>query len=363
MAVTQNNLVVRAGARAIQRLRTEGFHPDLFGTLVGASGGAKWLVLRHLDAALIDRVILSRSTPLDLLGSSIGSFRHACFAQSDPHAALARFATAYVEQAYEGTVQPPQRSISEKSDRILELVLGRDGAEEICSHPLLRSHLVAARLRNDRGLDRGLRFQFQLALGAAQNLLSRRTLGHSFDRILFHSSGAIADPEQTSLRFDDFVTHIHALTPERVRHALLASGSIPLLMEGVRTTPDVPGMLFDGGIIDYHFDFSFQRREGLVLFAHFFDRIVPGWFDKPLPWRRPTQESLDDVVMIAPSKQFVATLPGGKVPDRNDFLEFSTEQRIERWRGIVERCRVLGEDFGELIDAKRLVDVIEPFGS
>ena len=56
-------LVIRAGARARARLLEEGFHPDLFGTLVGASGGPKWLVLRHLDAALAERLIAPRTTP------------------------------------------------------------------------------------------------------------------------------------------------------------------------------------------------------------------------------------------------------------------------------------------------------------
>jgi len=361
------NLVVRAGAHAALRLRAEGFHPDLFGTLVGASGGAKWIVLRHLDSVLIEHLILPRTTPLDALGSSIGSFRHACFAQRDPHAALARFDTAYVEQAYEGTVQPPMSVISQESDRILRIVLGDRGAEEICTSPLVRSHIVATRLRNDLGLDHGRRFQLQLGTGAALNLFSRRLLGRSFDRILFHTTDAddvsaqghsSASPQ---LSFDDFETHLHALTPDRVRHALLASGSIPLLMQGVRTTPDVSGTLFDGGIIDYHFDFEFRRRKGLVLFAHFFDRIVPGWFDKPLPWRRPNARALDDVVMIAPSDAFVASLPDGKVPDRNDFLEFSTEERIERWRGITEQSRVLGDELAALIESQRLADVIEPF--
>ena len=96
----ESNLVIRAGAHAMERLRAEGFHADLFGTLVGASGGPKWLVLRHVDTVLIDRVVRPRSQPLDLLGSSIGSFRHACFAQSDPHVALACFEPAYVEQSY-----------------------------------------------------------------------------------------------------------------------------------------------------------------------------------------------------------------------------------------------------------------------
>ena len=348
------NLVVRAGDRATERLRAEGFHPDLFGTLVGASGGAKWLVLRHLDAVLVDRLITPRKTPIDTLGSSIGSFRHACFAQHEPHAALARFDTAYVEQAYEGTIQPPQHVISDESDRILGIVLGDDGAEQICNNRIVRTHIVAARLRNDRGLDRGRRFQLQLGTGAALNALSRRLLGRSFDRVVFHAGAP-------SIEFNDFDTHYYSLEPELVRQALLASGSIPLLMEGVRGVPEVPGTLFDGGIIDYHFDFEFRRREGLVFFAHFFDKITPGWFDKPLPWRRPNASALNDVVMVAPSDDFVASLPDGKVPDRNDFLELSTVERIRRWHGIVDQCRVLGEELDALIESNRLPEAIQPF--
>jgi hypothetical protein len=351
--VVTPNLVVRAGARATERLRAEGFHPDLFGTLVGASGGAKWLVLRHLDQVLIERLIRPRATPLDTVGSSIGSFRHACFAQADPVSALSRFEDAYIEQAYEGTTQPSQEIISQVSNEILEILLGPSGAAEICGNSLIRSHIISARFRRDRGRDRGLAFKAQLGVAAALNTLSRRFLGLSFERILFHC-------DEPSIRFKDFETRAFQLTPERVRHALLSSGSIPLLMAGVRSTPGVPGTLFDGGIIDYHFDFEFQRREGLTLFPHFFDRITPGWLDKPFSWRRPSFEALSDVVFIAPSDAFVAKLPGGKVPDRNDFLELGTSERIKRWRGIVEQCRVLGDEFEELIESKRLGEVVQP---
>ena len=354
-----SNLVIRAGARATERLRAEGFHPDLFGTLVGASGGPKWLVLRHLDSLLVDRVIAPRSQPLDTLGSSIGSFRHACFAQQDPQAALARLETGYIEQSYDETAldrrgMPSMEAISVESDRILGVVLGEKGAHEICSHPLLRSHIVAARLRNDRGRDRGPAFYAQIGAAALANAFSRKALGRSFERLLFQT-------DDGSIRYHDLPTTPVPLTPERVQHALLASGSIPLVMQGVSATPGVQGTLFDGGIIDYHFDFEFKRRDALVLFPHFFDRITPGWFDKPLKWRRPSPDALSDVVMIAPSDDFVAGLPGGKVPDRDDFLEFGSQERIDRWRGIVESCRVLASEFEDLIDTQRLADRVVPF--
>ena len=359
--MSSKNLVIRAGTRAARRLQEEGFRAELFDTLIGASGGPKWLVLRALDDVLIDRVIRSHHQPIVTLGSSIGSFRHACFAQSDPHSALARFAEAYVEQAYTG--RPTMEEISTQSDRILGHFLGRSGAAEIIDNKLVRSHLIATRLRKDRGFDRGIPFQLQLAAAAGLNLVSRKLLARSFSRVLFQ-------PPEPSIEFRDFNTTAVGLTQENLQHALLASGSIPMVMAGVRSIPEISGTLFDGGIIDYHFDFSFRRlrpldaetrKDGLTLFPHFFDRVTPGWFDKPLKWRRPTSEAMTDVVMIAPSEAFVKTLPGGKIPDRNDFVELETRDRIRQWEQVIEACHALAEDLNDLFDAGDVAKWIEAF--
>lgn len=349
-----SSLVIRAGVRAAARLREQGFHADLFDTLVGASGGPKWLVLRHLDDALIEHVIVPRTLPIDTLGSSIGSFRHACFAQRDPGAALARFAEAYTRQAYRE--RPTPETISRESEHILSHLLAAHGAEEIESNALVRSHFVAARLRHDRGRDRGAAFRIQLAAAAARNLLSRRRLGRSFERILFASSRPAVD-------FDDFPTRHVPLDARNLSAALMASGSIPLLMAGVRDVPGAPGTLFDGGILDYHFDFAFRRRPGLVLFPHFFDRITPGWFDKVLPWRSPRSSDLEDVVLIAPSEAFIARLPGRKVPDRDDFLKLGTQERITRWLRVQDESKRLADEFMTLVDSGRIADVARSFAA
>lgn len=307
---------------------------------------------------MIDRLILGRSHPIATLGSSIGSFRHACFAQADPHAALARFTEGYVGQAYSS--RPTMEDISTESDRILSHFLGRSGSREIVDNKLVHSHIVAARLRNDRGFDRGIPFRLQLATAAGRNLISREHLQKSFSRVLFQ-------PVEPLIEFADFETLGATLSSDNVQHALLASGSIPMVMEGVRSMPEVAETLFDGGIIDYHFDFTFQRRQsqerpaGLVLFPHFFDRITPGWFDKPLRWRKPSAAAIADVVMIAPSDSFVKRLPGGKVPDRNDFLEMETEERFRRWRQVMDECEVLANELNDLFDGKSASDQIQPF--
>ena len=337
-------------------MRDEGFHPDLFGTLVGASGGPKWLVLRALDGFWSERLLAGRSRPLDVVGSSIGSFRHACLAQSDPAAAFARFCDAYVEQSYDEDRMPAPDTVTRESLRILEEMLGEKGAEEIVTNPGIRSHIVVARMRHAPGVDRGLLFKLRLAASAIANAASREALALFYERGVFSSSG-------DAIRFDDLPTHYHALAPGDVSAALLASGSIPSVLAGVPRIGSEPGMFFDGGIIDYHFDFKFERPPGLVLFPHFFDRITPGWFDKPLRWRRPAAADVDDVVMVAPSDEFVASLPGAKVPDRNDFTKMKNVDRIRRWREVLERCEALVDDWNDLVDGGGLAEAIRPFES
>ena len=344
-------LVFRAGAAARRQLEERGFEADAFTSLVGASGGPKWLVLRHLDDVLIGRLLAGRSRPLTTLGSSIGSMRHACWAQDDPKAAIARLFESYTAQRYDGRPTPDQ--VSRESDRVLSHTLGKTGAAEVASNERVRSHFVAARLRGP-GEDAGLGFKLRLAVSALANGVSRRFLAPFYERAVF-------GPEKPDIGWSDLETTQVPLTPERVLPGLLASGSIPLVMSGVREIPGLAGTWFDGGITDYHFDFRFRLPPGLVLYPHFFDRITPGWFDKPLRWRRPSQADLANVLMIAPSDGFIRSLPGAKVPDRKDFETLGNDERIARWHEVTERCRALAWDFAESVDSGRIAERLEPF--
>jgi len=347
--MTHPDLTLRAGPTALRQLRERGFDPDLFTTMIGASGGAKWLVLSQLDRVLIESVIEPRSAPLDLIGSSIGSFRHACLVQSDPRGAIERFEQAYITQVYES--RPTRVEVSGESLRILDIVLGEKGRREIVHHPDFRSHVIAARLGGSLGL------RPSLAAAALGNLVTRSALGWVFERALF--SSAAPGP---SLRFENFDTVVTPLSESNVDRAILASGTIPFVMEAVRDIEGAPdGLYFDGGLLDYHFDFAFAGRPGLVLYPHFFEHITPGWLDKNLRWRRIRGAALDRVVLISPSAAFQSRLPGGGVPDRGDFERWGTEERQRNWWQTVDACRALADSLHELIATGRIVDAIEPF--
>lgn len=349
-------LTLRAGPRAMALLRERGLRPDDVDILPGASGGAKWLGIAGLDRYLFGTFLQApRTRPLHGIGSSIGSWRLACLGQRDPLAALDRGHDAYIhQQRY--TKNPSPREVTEVLTRCLDHLLGPQGVAEILSHPTLRIHVITAEARGAAASAHRLVLATALAFAAATNLVSRRSLALQLRRTVFHSAG----DDSPFLHLRDLPTVHRALTPENARAVLLASGSIPLLLEGVRV-PDAPGVHWDGGVTDYHLDLDYGVGDGLVLFPHFYDHVVPGWFDKSLTWRRAGAANFSRTLLIAPSPSFVATLPGGKIPDRKDFYALADAERADRWEAVRARTAVLGEALHELIETRTLAEHCEPW--
>jgi hypothetical protein len=196
-----------------------------------------------------------------------------------------------------------------------------------------------------------------LITAALLNAASRSTLGWSFERALFY------DAREKPPFFDvtGFPLRQTELTPANLRDAVVATGAIPLVLSGVRDIAGAqPGVYRDGGVIDYHLDLPHSAHERLTLFPHFYDRIVPGWFDKRLTWRRPQAGNVDRTILISPSAEFVARLPLGKIPDRSDFLKFEPEERVRIWKRCVAECEALADEFREVIDKDQLGARLEP---
>ena len=345
----------RAGAGAMAIIRKHGFDPSMIGTIAGASGGAKWLVLSQLDRVIANRILPSLNAPVHLVGSSIGSWRFCCYAQQDPVAAIKRFEQAYLEQRY--SENPGIDEISARSRDILDCILGPQGAVEIVAHPVLRLHVVTVRARLAAASEKRSVLAAGLILAATANVISRRALGAFFSRALFY------DPRDLPPFFDvrGFPLERNPLTVHNLMDSVLASGAIPLVLKGISDISGAPdGIYRDGGIIDYHLDLPTSPPGKLTLFPHFFDQLIPGWFDKKLPWRRHSPENVDRTLVISPSADFVSGLPNGKVPDRSDFATMSPEIRRKLWRSVVVSCEALAEDFVDVLDKDRLMDRLEP---
>ena len=86
-----------------------------------------------------------------------------------------------------------------------------------------------------------------------------------------------------------------------------------------------------------------------MLYPHLTDRIVPGWLDKSMPWRKAGGEWLDNVVLVSPSREYLAKLPHGKLPDRSDFKRYAGDDagRMRTWRTAISESDRLAEAFNE----------------
>jgi len=348
------SLQFKAGPAAREILTKEGFDFERFEVMAGASGGPKWLVLSQLDRVIADRLLPSRRAPLDLLGSSIGAWRFTCYGLSDPLAAIDRFEEAYLAQVY--SRRPTAVEVSSRTRQIFRHLCGDDGERQILSNPLVRLNVMAVRACGLAGAESRWLQGAAIAAASLGNLLSRKALAMAYQRALFQ------DPRSRQ-RFEGIQglpMHRIALGPENLEDAVVASGSIPLVLSGVRDIAGAPrGTYRDGGVTDYHFDSPLVDGPGLVLYPHFYGHMVPGWFDKHTG-RRAHGASTDRVLLMYPSAEFVNSLPYGKIPDREDFNKLDDSQRQTYWRRVIDECQRLADELRELLDSGELGPVVQP---
>lgn len=332
-------LRVLAGPTALAHIQQHGLNASDITTLVGASGGPKWFSLFGLDQYLTGEFFKGRQQPLQLLGSSAGAWRFACYAQQDPVAASQRFCDAYSTLCY------PAKASSKEITDISMTVINRvfpdaDSIQQVISNPIFKLNFTVARAR---ALTRSRHKIGQLAglsLTAAANLASRRHLRFFFERCVFHAP----DSQLVQTPLADLPSRCIELTEDNLRPALQASGSIPLVLDAVQDIPGAgKGLFYDGGVTDYHFDWPFSQQ-GLVLYPHFYPYIAPGWFDKSLPWRRKFSKHYHNVVLLCPSLSWIDSLPEKKIPDRKDF-KLPDAIRIRHWQQVIGRSFELAEDF------------------
>ena len=311
--------------------------------VVGASGAAKWLVLHGLDAALFASWFTGRTTPLHLYGTSIGAWKLAAAASHAPTESFDRLAHAYIHQFYQGKITREQ--VIREGERILSEFLPPGLPEEILGHPWARLHFSAVRCRGPLGTDNQKVELAALALTWLANRASRRILARICPPTLFHHP---AEPPPFA-NGNEFPGGTVPLSAANFRQAILASGSIPYVMKGMQGIAGAPaGVYRDGGLYHYHPAFDFlASQEGIVLYPHFYPTATLGWLDKGNAARKADGSTLADVLLLAPSKEFIATLPLRRIPDRRDFERMAgqDEQRIAFWEKTVAMSSALGEEF------------------
>lgn len=349
-------LQILAGPRALVHLRERGLSPADVRVIPAAAGGPKGLGLIPLDRFLFGHWLRDAAHTLHLAGASIGAWRMACACLPDADTALAELADDYVTQSYphERGRMPTPAVVSAVFGARLQQRLAPCAAE-ILNHPQRRLHVFTSRGR--QLLHRPGRLRAAVGtLGAfAANAAHRRALGGWLERVVFSDAR-----EALPFPLHDYRSRQTALTPQNLASAVLASCSIPFVLNPVQDPPGAPpGTYWDGGLTDYHLHLDYAAmREGLVLYPHFHSRVVPGWLDKPLRYRHRATARLDNVVLLAPRPEWLRTLPLGKLPDRSDFRTYGDDEarRQRDWRVALAESRRLADEFAETVSSSRAID-------
>lgn len=345
-------LQVFAGPVALAHLRAQGLRPADVRLIPAAAGGPKGLILNPLDRFLFGHWLAGSPHRLHLLGASIGAWRMACAMLPNADAALAELAQRYIHQDFRVPPGgwPDAAEVSRVSRELLGGLFGGREAD-LLAHPQRRLHVITSRGQSHLLQSEG-RWRTPLGYAGAMvaNLSSRRALGGWLQRVVF------SDPrEALPLALDDINSQRVALDADNLDPALRASGAIPFVLQAVNNIPGAPaGAYWDGGITDYHLHLNYAAMtEGLVLYPHFQRALVPGWLDKGLKRRHAATPALDNVVVLAPHPDWVAGLPNGKLPDRQDFKAYRDDPaaRIQAWQQSVAAARQLADEAADWLAA------------
>ena len=351
------NIEIFAGDKALEIIQEKGLDKDDIRAIVGASGGPKFLILAGIDRILLNTWFKDRPDTLLFLGSSIGAWRGAAYASKDPVKYLEIFTESYLKQIY--TTKPTYKDITNESLRIIDDFVKDSDIEYILNNSKVRLNIISTLCTGLSSYDNKAALALSFVPAMFINMISRRLFLKIYHRTLFY------DKREIPPFIDTFKpANRMTLTRENFKQALLSSGSIPFVMEGIKDIPGAPsGTYRDGGLTDYHINIDFKIYDKLVLFPHFSSRVIPGWLDKQIFWRHPNKEFFSNTVLVAPSKKFIDNLPMGKIPDRTDFKTFfqRDSERLKYWNEVIKRSSIVGEEFMEAVQSGKIKDIVKKF--
>jgi hypothetical protein len=349
-------LQIHAGATALKHLRERGLQPADVRLIPAAAGGAKGLILNGLDRFVFGDWLAASAHTVHLLCASIGAWRMATACLDQPAAALAQMADDYIQQRYDHAPGKPPvpRHVSQVFGAKLKQRFEQRDAQ-VLGHPRYRLHVFTSRGRHL--LHRQGRWRMPLGYAGAflTNTVSRKAMGGWLERVVFSDAR-----EPLPLRLHDYRTQQVSLNASNLQPSILASCSIPFWLDAVHDIPGAPpGAYWDGGITDYHLHLDYgSLPDGLVLYPHFQKTVIPGWLDKTLKHRHRATAHLDRVVLLSPRPEWIATLPNGKLPDRNDFKAYGDDDagRIQAWSRALAESRRLADEFAQAVSTSRPIE-------
>ncbi|KQC11339.1 MAG: hypothetical protein APR62_10060 [Smithella sp. SDB] len=348
---------IKAGKNIYTTIKDGGFKFNSISTYFGPAVGPRWLIACGFDLTLLKGGFLGRSKPVQLVGSSAGAFRFAAWLQPEAIESYQKLIEAYINVTYNKNDTPS--IVLGKITNIINAYLEDDALPFALANKKYRLVVITARAR---GLVASKNISLQklgLATCFVLNYFNRENIYKFADRVVFYNA---SKPPAFCLKSQFRGTYVQ-MNEINFKYAVLASGAIPLVIDGVRDIYGAPrGVYRDGGLIDYHLTHQFAAKDNeFVLFFHHQERIIPGWLDKNIIRRVPESHILDNVLMVFPSQSFIENLPDGKVPDRTDLVTYidEPETRIKNWRKAVELSAPLGEEFLEAVESGKIRNVVE----
>ncbi len=351
------DISVKAGKYVYEVIQDGSFDLDRVTTFVGPGAGPKWLVASGFDLTLLETGVLGRRNPLLLAGSSAGALRFAAWVQPEPEKSYANLIESYISMAFtrKDSAETILRSISDVINNFME----DDAIHFALASKKYRLAITAVLAKNMAASEIKFIQGFALGLGFIFNAMNPSWLNIFFQRVVFHNSPI---PPKFCLR-SGFKGKTILLDRTNLKHALLASSAVPVAVSGVRDIFGAPnGIYRDGGVMDYHLNQKYGlNKEDIVLLFQHQERIIPGWLDKKLIYRRAPSENLENVLMVYPTEEFIKKLPGGRIPQRKDFRTFADKpsKRIKNWKQVVKESAHLGEQFLELVESNKLRQVVK----
>ncbi|TCM69150.1 patatin-like phospholipase [Acinetobacter calcoaceticus] len=347
-------LSVRAGLLARHLIEQQGLNAQQVDIIPGAAGGPKGIGILGLDQAIFAEFLPQAPQRRTLIGASIGSWRFASILALGAKQGTERLAELYTDLSFDRKMT--RQNVSDICFNMLrELTDGK--TEQLIQHPNYHLTVISAKAQHLFESDRNLPLLASVAAIVGSNAVARKHCQHFMQRVLSQPAHAT----QFILPTDDFHTHYHALSEDNVQQWLMASASIPGVMNAVRDIPNAPpGSYRDGGLIDYHIDLPFNSQ-GIVLYPHFSDRIIPGWFDKIWTSRQANANNQARTLLLSPSKAYLSSLPLGRLPDRKDFSlkGMDQQQRKQLWRQCIAESQRLGDEFLEMLHKQNFAEHIE----
>lgn len=339
-------------------IREEGLVPERVKVFAAPAGGPKWFVSVGFDRALIRSHFLERDRRrVVLAGSSAGAWRCLTLASRNPLEAHERLRIAYSRNAF--TRKDTPESISCALRNNVEQFITDEDIGAILGHPTFTVAVHVVRAKGPAASEQRAVQGGAVLTAALCNMAYAGGITIFYERFVFFSG----DQEPAFLN-SGFNGRSVRLSRENMRSVALATGSLPYIIRGVHNIAGAPeGTYRDGGLVDYQLNQDYQPGEdGVTLFFHYQKRIVPGWFDKRMPWRKAPKGSLDHVLQVFPGDEFLKLLPDGRLPDREDFRLYvdAPGERIRRWDLVAEKSDILGEEFLNAVESGAIRRLVKP---